>query len=244
LRNLKLIIAYDGSNYQGWQIQPQAETIQGVLEEKLKLITGETPRLHAAGRTDAGVHALGQVVNFSLKHHIPASSLLLALNSTLPKDIVINDIQEVAPDFQARYCARSKKYVYRILQQPQPSPFERHYAWHIRKFLDIESMRCSARYLIGSHNFASFQGAGCTAKNLVKTINEIDFQQNSHILSIVISGDGFLRHMVRNIVGTLIEVGRGKLPPDEIKVILEACDRRAAGPTAPPRGLYLAKVEY
>jgi tRNA pseudouridine38-40 synthase len=244
LRNLKLTIAYDGAHYRGWQIQPEGKTIQGVLEEKLGLITGEAVRLHAAGRTDAGVHALAQVANVTIQHHIPVLSLQKALNSMLPGDIAINDIQEVESDFQARYGAKIKTYVYRILQQPYPSPFERWYAWHIPRLLNLENMRRSAEHLLGSHNFASFQGSGCCAKNLVKTIHVIDFQQDNHILSIKIQGDGFLRHMVRNIVGTLVETGRGKLSPDDVKTILAARDRTQAGPTAPPQGLYLAKVEY
>jgi tRNA pseudouridine38-40 synthase len=244
LRNLKLTIAYDGSHYQGWQVQPRGRTIQGVLEEKLRLITGEAVRLQAAGRTDAGVHAWGQVANFTTQHHIPAFSLLKALNSMLPRDIVVQEIQEVAPDFQARYQAKSKRYVYRILQQPHPSPFERQYAWHIPRPLAVAKMRRAAEHLLGRHHFGSFQASGCGAKNLIKTVHRLDFQQNSHILRLEICADGFLRHMARNIVGTLVEVGWEKLSPDEVKSILEAHDRTRAGVCAPPQGLYLAEVEY
>jgi tRNA pseudouridine38-40 synthase len=215
-----------------------------VLEEKLATITGEAGRLQAAGRTDAGVHAWGQVANFTTQHHISPISLLKALNSLLPRDMVINDIQEMELDFQARYAAKSKKYVYRILIQPYPSPFERQYAWHIPRPLEVEKMRQAAEHLLGKHHFGSFQGSGCGAKNLVKTVYSLDLEQNGYILKINICADGFLRHMVRNIVGTLVKVGRGKLTPDELKTILEARDRTQAGPTAPPQGLYLAKVEY
>ncbi len=244
MRNLKLSIAYDGTNYRGWQVQPRDKTIQGTLEEKLSKITGESVRLQAAGRTDAGVHALKQVANFTTAHHIPAPSLLKALNSMLPDDIVINDIAEVEPDFQARYWAKSKKYIYRFLQQPYPSPFERRYAWYIRKPLNIEQMRQATKYLLGEQHFGSFQAAGCSARNPVKTIYQLDFQENCQLLSFTVKADGFLRHMVRNIVGTLVEVGRGKLPPAELQTILAAQDRTQAGPTAPPQGLFMAEVEY
>ncbi len=244
MRNLKLIIAYDGTHYHGWQLQAEDRTIQGALEEKLSLITAEAIRLNAAGRTDARVHAWGQVANFTTQHHIPAPALQKALNSMLPEDIVIIDIQEVEPDFQARYHAKSKNYVYRILHQPYPSPFERRYAWYIKKPLEVEKMRRAAEYLLGEHHFGSFQGSGCSTKNPVKTVYSLNFQPNSHILTIDIKASGFLRHMVRNIVGTLVEVGRGKISPDDVKTILKTQNRTQAGPTAPPQGLYLAKVEY
>jgi tRNA pseudouridine38-40 synthase len=244
LRNLKLTIAYDGTHYQGWQLQAKGMTIQGALEEKLSLITGEPIRLKAAGRTDAGVHAWGQVANFTTEYLIPTPALQKALNSMLPGDIVIIDIQEMEPDFQARYHAKSKNYVYRILHQPHPSPFERQYAWYIRKPLETEKMRQAAEYLLGKHHFGSFQASGCSAKNPVKTIYSLNLQPNSHILIGDIRASGFLRHMVRNIVGTLVAVGLGKISPDDVKTILDARDRTQAGPTAPPQGLYLAKVEY
>lgn len=244
MRNLKLTIAYDGTHYLGWQVQPKGKTIQGVLEKKLTLITGEAVRLQAAGRTDTGVHAWGQVANFTTRHHIPVPALQKALNSMLPGDIVILDIQEVELDFQARYSAKSKNYVYRILHQPYPSPFERQYAWYLRKPLEVENMRQAANYLLGEHHFGSFQGSGCNTKNPVKTIYKLNFKPNSHILDIQFQASGFLRHMVRNIVGTLVEVGRGKLSPGEVKTILGVRDRTQAGPTAPPQGLYLAGVEY
>ncbi len=244
MRNLKLTIAYDGTNYQGWQAQSTGSTIQGVLEGKISRITSESVRLHAAGRTDAGVHALQQVANFTTSHNIPTPSLAKALNSMLPDDIVINDIEEVEPDFQARYRAKSKKYIYRFLQQPRPSPFERQYAWHIRKPLDIDKMRQAAQSLLGEHHFGSFQGSGCNARNPVKNIHQLDFQENCQILSFSIKASGFLRHMVRNIVGTLVDVGQNKLAPAELETILAAKDRTKAGPTAPPQGLFMAEVEY
>jgi len=244
MRNLKLILAYDGTGYHGWQRQPAKKTLQGVLEAKLGQILAEPVRVWAASRTDAGVHAWTQVVNFTTQRHIPSMGLLRGLNSMLPQDIVIKEVCEVEPSFQARFCAKRKKYVYRILQAPYPSPFERHYAWYIPYPLALEPMQEAAGHLVGTHTFTSFQGSGCGAKNPIRTVYELTLSKSEHILNITIRADGFLRHMVRNIVGTLVEVGRGRLTPEDVGHILAAGDRTLAGPTAPPQGLYLAEVEY
>jgi len=245
LRNIKLVLEYDGTNYHGWQVQPGLRTIQGVLEGALRRMFAAKINLYGAGRTDAGVHAWGQVANFLLEHSLALDKLILGLNSLLPADIVVRAAAEVAPDFQARYSARSKTYVYRLYNRRLPSAFERNYAWHIPYALDVAAMRQAAECLLGEHDFSAFQAAGCVARNPVRRILGIDFSKEAvDVWRISITANGFLRHMVRNIIGTLVEVGRKRRPPEWVAEVLASRSRQLAGRTAPPQGLFLARVEY
>lgn len=244
LRNLRLIIEYDGTNYHGWQRQKEALTIQGEIEDTIHSISGERVKLVSSGRTDAGVHALGQVANFHTKSSLDAISWQRALNSLLPQDISIKKADFVPLEFHSRYSAKSKVYRYVILNQLLPSVFYKDYAWHIPYPLNLRRMRKGMRYLLGTHDFSSFQASSYIVKNPVRTIRYIEMEKRMNFITIIIEADGFLHHMVRNIVGTLVEVGRGKIGPEEVKRILVLKDRRKAGPTAPPHGLYLVEVRY
>ncbi len=245
MRNIKLIIEYDGTNYQGWQKQSKGETIQGVIEEKLKKITSEDIHLIGSGRTDAGVHALGQVANFKTNSNIDIYSLQRALNSLLPKDIVIKKVEEVELDFNARKNAKSKLYEYRILNQELPSPFLRTYAWHIPYKLNWIEIRRATQIIIGEHDFSSFRSAGSAVKNSIRKIFRAEWKKGKEgLILFEVEANGFLKQMVRSIVGTLVEVGRGKINSEEFKIILESKDRSKAGPTAPACGLFLKGVKY
>jgi tRNA pseudouridine38-40 synthase len=240
---LKLIVEYDGTDYHGWQIQPDSPTIQGVLEDAIRRMLAESVRVAAAGRTDAGVHAAGQVVSLKLQRAVPADTLLRGLNALTPRDISIRDAMVVPDDFDPRRAARSRVYVYRIWNARWPSPFWRRYAWHVAHSLDIERMRAAAAGLVGEHDFASFQAAGCDADNPVRCVLRSELASAGPLLTYTIEATAFLRHMVRNIVGTLVEVGDGSRAPD-VSALLAARDRTAAGPTAPACGLCLSRVNY
>lgn len=245
MRNIKLIIEYDGTNYLGWQIQPKGETIQGVIEDKLKRITGEDVHLIGSGRTDSGVHALSQVANFKTNSQIDISSLQRALNSLLPKDIVIKKVEEVDLNFNARKDAKSKVYEYRILNQEIPSVFLRAYAWHVPYKLNWSEIKKATKTIIGEHDFSSFRSSGSNVKNNVRKILKAEWNKTQDgLILFEVEANGFLKQMVRSIVGTLIEVGRGKIDAQEFKNILESKDRRKAGPTAPAYGLFLKEVKY
>ena len=250
-RNIKLLLAFDGTGYAGWQKQKAEKTVQGTIEEHLNTMTGEDICLHGSGRTDAGVHALGMVVNFHTTAKIPCQGFLQGLNSMLPKDIRVLAASEVGPDFHARRDARGKTYWYNFTVRPIQLPTERLYAAHVPGDLDFEAMRRGLSCLVGMHDFSSFEGAGSRdpesgGRGAVRTIIEafLEADDGRHIHRIVITGDGFLRHMVRNIVGTVFEVGRGRLAYSEVAAILAAKDRSAAGPTAPAAGLFLKEVYY
>ena len=244
MANVKLTIAYDGSGYHGWQRQPSQPSIQQVLEEKLSLICGERIVLYGAGRTDAGVHARGQVANFKSKRRLEPQVWVRALNGLLPNDIAVLKAELAEDDFHARYAAREKHYRYRILQGALPCPFERRYSWHLPCRLDLSLMRQAAACLRGRHDFASFQAAGGRVASTVRELRQLRLSSEGRLLIIDSIGDGFLRHMVRNIVGTLVQVGRGKITAGGVREILQARDRRLAGPTAPAQGLCLMKVSY
>lgn len=245
MRNIKLIIEYDGTNYLGWQIQPKGDTIQGVIEEKLKRITGEDIHLIGSGRTDAGVHALGQVANFKTNSRIDILSLKKALNSLLPKDIVIKKVEEVDLNFNARKDVKSKVYEYRILNQDTPSAFLRAYAWHIPYKINWNEIKKATQILIGEHDFSSFRSAGSKVKNNIRKILRAEWKKGQEgLILFEIEASGFLKQMVRSIIGTLIEVGKTKIDAQEFKNILESRDRRKAGPTAPAHGLFLKEVKY
>lgn len=249
MRFLKLTLAYDGTAYAGWQVQPGQPTIQTALEEALQKITGESIRAVASGRTDAGVHAIGQVVSLSTDSQIPAGELQRALNGNTPLDIVVLDVAEAPDGFHAIRDAVSKRYRYVIQDGPLRDVFARNYAWHVvPRPLDLAAMRTAARQLVGTHDFASFEASGSERATSVRTVSDLDLERceanGFDRIVLEIQADGFLYNMVRNIVGTLVEVGRGAQPPEWVGQVLAAKDRKLAGPTAPPQGLFLLHVEY
>lgn len=248
MRCIKLTLAYDGTAYLGWQRQAKGKTIQGVLEEALTQITGSSCRIVASGRTDAGVHALGQVVAVWMEHHLPVSVLQKALNAVLPADIVVLAAEEMAPTFHPIRDAKRKRYRYYLWDAPTRPVFWRHYVWHFWRGLDCEKMQQGARYLIGHHDFSAFETHGAKRKSSTRTIFGLEVtRQEADLPQLIVfdvQADGFLYNMVRNIVGSLVEVGRGARPPEWIGQVLASRDRRNAGPTAPPQGLFLVSVSY
>lgn len=245
MRNLKIILEYDGSGYHGWQRQKQLRTVQQVLEESITRITGERTAVHGSGRTDTGVHALNQSAHFKTNTSIGAANLLAALNSCLPPDIVIKEVQEVPASFHARFDVQSKTYMYQIFNGPIRPVLYRPYTWHLRAPLDLCLMEKGLSLLVGCHDFSAFCGKKQDGVNCVRTIKDARLERkNSDIIRIYLEADGFLRYMVRSIVGTLAEIGKGKKPPEALIDILEAKDRNTAGATAPPQGLFLLNVKY
>ncbi len=244
LRNIKLTLSYDGTDFNGWQHQKGLRTVQGVLEDALDKIFPSYSRLVSAGRTDAGVHALGQVVNFFTPASMETGSIKRALNSLLPEDVYVRSAEDVEPAFHARFMAESKTYVYIIDTAVDMNPFIRKYALQVSGSLDIRGMEIAAGALVGEHDFSSFMGSGSSVKTVTrKVFVSTVFVKGSRVYYII-RGSGFLRHMVRNIVGTLIKVGQAKIDPEDIVYIMNARDRTKAGPTAPPQGLYLLGVSY
>ena len=246
-RTLRLTLEYDGADYVGWQRQPTGASIQGALEQALAPMHGGPVTVHGAGRTDAGVHASGQVASVVLASHLDDATIGRALNAALPATIRVLAVATAAADFHARFSATAKTYEYRIVNAPLVSAFLHRYVWHVSQPLDIEAMRTAAGPLIGTHDFAGFQGTGSSVPTTERTILALDLEAGAGFdlpLVLRITGDGFLRHMVRNIAGTLVEVGRGRWDPWRPVTILESRDRAAAGPTAPPHGLFLTHVAY
>lgn len=244
MKRIGMVVAYDGTNYCGWQIQPNGITIQGVLNKCLTDLLGEKIEVMGASRTDAGVHALGNVCVFDTNTRIPGEKISFALNQSLPEDIRIQLSEEVEPDFHPRYTDSEKTYEYRILNRTFPVPTERLYSYFYHYKLDEKKMREATSYLIGRHDFASFCGSGAQVKSTIRTITSAMVERDGDIITIRISGTGFLYNMVRIIAGTLIEIGNGQYPPERMKSIVEACDRSAAGPTAPACGLTLIGIRY
>lgn len=245
IRNIKMVVAYEGTRYAGFQRQAGGvETIQGVLEAAIARITGSVVNVVGAGRTDAGVHALGQVVHFNSETRLGESQLLKALNAVLPRDIVIREVSEVPTEFHSRFSAISKTYSYRIWNDPVRPVFHREWLYHHKYSLDTAAMQEAAALLIGQHDFKSFQASGSSVKSTVRTVHFCELTADGPELLIRINADGFLYHMVRNIVGTLILVGTGRLSLSGFEAVLAACDRNAAGPTAPASGLCLEEVFY
>jgi len=241
--NVKLVVEYDGTNYHGFQIQPNGNTIQEELERAIKKIVKDDFILYCAGRTDAGVHALGQVCNFMCDVNIPLDNLCIALNGYLPSDIVILSANAVSDNFNSRYSAKNRLYKYRILNRVEPSAILGRYSWHIRKELDVNAMVEASDILLGSHDFKAFTVAHvdeCT----IRHISCIDIYKESECIYIDIKANAFLRSMVRNIVGTLVEIGLGKRKSKEMQVILDSKDRQNAGVCAPAKGLLLVEIEY
>lgn len=243
MRNVKLIIEYDGTNYAGWQIQPNGVSVQEMIEKAIAEITRERVKLIGSGRTDAGVHAAGQVADFQTSTSIPAESLVHAINTKLPPDIAIVRAEDVAEDFHARYSAKWKTYRYTILNRDVRSPLSRGRAHHVRETLDVASMRRAAEYLIGTHDFAAFRSQP-TKKSSVRTITLASVAQHGRFIEITITANGFLYNMMRTIAGTLIEIGLGKREADSVAALIASRDRSQAGPTAPPQGLCLLHVDY
>lgn len=245
MRRVKLTIAYDGTAYRGFQVQPGAATIQSVMEEALGRLLQERVRLRAAGRTDAGVHARRQVVDFADGGRRDPETIVRGGNALLPPDIRILSAEEAAPSFDARRHAKAKEYRYVLLLRPVASPFLSRYAWHLGRPLDTAAVREGLEPLLGEHDFSAFRGQGCTARTTVRTILRAELVSGSPAHCVVsVTGNGFLRHMVRSIVGTLVEAGTGRIPPARVSSILASGDRRMAGPTAPPQGLFLWHVSY
>jgi tRNA pseudouridine38-40 synthase len=247
MRTIKLTTEYDGTNYVGWQRQPNGVSIQGLLEDALAPLEGAPVAVHGAGRTDAGVHALAQVASATLTTRHDSPTLFRALNAVLPDDVRVLAVEEAAPDFHARFSAVAKTYEYRIVNAPIVSAFGYRFAWHIPQPLDVAAMREAAARLTGRHDFAAFQGAGSAVASTERTVERVEWEDGGGIdrpLVLRITGDGFLRHMVRNIVGTLVEIGVGRWEAGRMPALLEGRDRAQAGPTAPPRGLFLAGVRY
>jgi tRNA pseudouridine38-40 synthase len=245
MRRVQLTLTYDGTAYRGFQVQPNGPTIQSVTEEALSRLLQEPVRLRAAGRTDAGVHAREQVVDFADSGDRSTETILKGGNALLPPDIRIVFAGEVPLSFNARRDAKEKEYRYFLHLHPVASPFFSRHAWHIEKPLDLDSIRKGLTHLVGEHDFASFQGQGCTAKTTVRTIFRAELGElHPPLRFIAISGGGFLRHMVRNVVGTLVDVGKGRYPPERVWELFSLRDRAAAGPTAPAHGLFLWSVMY
>jgi tRNA pseudouridine38-40 synthase len=245
ISNYRLIIEYDGSGFHGWQKQKNDRTVQGEIENALSVMAGKKIVINGSGRTDAGVHAYGQVANFKCESDLSPQTFQKGLNSLLPNDIVIRDCSYADISFHARYDVTRKRYHYQILNQYLPAAINRHYVWFIRKPLDVKMMNAAAGHLVGSHDFKAFEGTGSPRSSTIRNVFRAELQQNDAAnIVFEIEADGFLRFMVRNIVGTLVDVGHGKLTPDEFKEVLRTKDRRLAGATAPPQGLFLMRVEY
>jgi len=255
MRHIKLTLQYDGTNYSGWQVQKKGATIQGLLEDALFTTTGDRTRITGAARTDAGVHALQQVAAFSTGSLLEPHIFVKALNGNLPPDIRVIKAEACENDFHPRYDAKDKTYSYIIYKTSAYSVFLEKYSWSIPYKLNCETMREAAFYLEGEHDFSCFRASGCSSKHPVRTIQAIEvsellsiefigFHFDVPVIKISVTANAFLRHMARNIVGTLVEIGRGKYPPLWMKEVLQSKDRKLAGKTAPARGLFLEKIRY
>lgn len=249
MRTIKLTIEYDGTRYVGWQIQPKGRSVQGEITRAVRRMTGEENHVIGSSRTDAGVHALGQAAHFRTQTMIPPAGFMRGINSMLDKDISVIKAEEADADFHAQKNARSKLYRYMILNSDAPSGLLAFRCWHIRDRLDLKAMQEASKCLIGEHDFKSFQAAGSSAKDAFRKINDITirkgrYQDHGGAIFIEIQGNGFVYHMVRNIVGTLVKIGKGRAAPSEMEKILNARERKRAGATAPALGLYLAKVTF
>lgn len=244
MKRIKLTVAYDGTNYCGWQVQPNGITIEEVLNRALSRLTGEEIRVIGASRTDSGVHARGNVAVFDSNTSIPPERITYALNQYLPEDIAVVRSEEVPADWHPRYCDCTKTYEYHILNAEVPDPTRRLTTYFVSYKLDLAKMQQAAEYLVGMHDFASFCNIHTDVEDTVRTIYELQVLKKEDELTIRIRGNGFLYNMVRIIVGTLLRVGRGFYTPEQVKEILEARDRQAAGVTAPPQGLMLLEIVY
>lgn len=243
-RRIFLQVAYDGTNYHGWQIQKNAVSVEGVLQKALQELLQENIELIGASRTDAGVHAMGNVAVFDTDTRIPAEKIAYAVNRYLPEDIVVQSSKAVPNDFHPRYADSRKTYEYRILNTRFPNPILQKYMHFYYGKLDVESMKKAAGYIVGEHDFASFCAAGAQVQTTVRRVYSMDVGREKDVITLSICGNGFLYNMVRIIAGTLIEVGSGKIPPEQMKEIIDGCDRSLAGATAPAKGLHLVRIDY
>lgn len=244
MKRVMMRVAYDGTDYCGWQFQPGSPTVEGVLNQALSELLGETIVVTGASRTDSGVHALGNVAVFDTETRIPPEKISYALNQRLPEDIVVQESGEVAPDFHPRHCNSTKTYEYRILNREFPLPTERRDSYFTYRKLDVKIMQDAAKYVIGTHDFASFCSAHAQTETTVRTVYDCTVKQTGDMICIRVTGAGFLYNMVRIIAGTLLEIGCGARKPEEMKDIIAACDRSAAGPTAPAHGLTMIGIEF
>lgn len=243
-RNIKLVVSYDGVNYSGWQQQPGKHTIQGELQKAIGELTGFVVKVSGTSRTDAGVSALGQVVNFIIKSPVPTENFVKALNHRLPRDIKVLEASEVPLDFDASSSAKSKLYRYKIFTGKNANALQNRNCWHRPGALDVAAMDAAAKMLVGTHDFKSFAAAADKRETSVRTVIRCDVTAEDKWVYIDIEANRFLYNMVRNIVGTLVEIGRGRWQPEKMKEILAAADRTVAGPTAPPEGLCLIRIDY
>jgi tRNA pseudouridine38-40 synthase len=245
VKNFKLLVEYDGTGFHGWQRQKSDRSVQAEIEAALAVMTRQAVTLNGSGRTDAGVHALGQVANFRCDTRLTAPDFLKGLNRLLPADVVIRGCQPVAMDFHARYDARGKTYCYRILNRPLPAAIGRQYAWHIRSTLDLGALQRAAGFLVGRHDFKAFEGAGSPRSHTVRDLRRVEVRAGAEDrIDITFEANGFLRFMVRNLTGTLVTVGLGKRSPEAVRAILRSRDRSRAAATAPACGLFLVAVHY
>ncbi len=244
MRTIKLVIEYDGTAYCGWQVQPHCPSVQARLEQAVADLTGERARVHGASRTDSGVHAMGQVAHFHTASAIPGAQFARALNAHLPRDISVRSSEDAADDFHARFHARAKLYHYLVENARTRPVLDRHRVWWVSWPLDTDALEKAAELLVGTHDFTSLADAGRAGEENVRTVHCATWSRAGRRLTFAIAGNGFLHKMVRCVVGTLLEVGRGARPPEWIAQVLAARDRTAAGPTAPPHGLHLVRVDY
>jgi len=245
MNRYKIIIEYDGTNYVGWQGQKNQASIQETIETAIYNLSGEKVELFASGRTDTGVHALGQVAHFDLKKTFRPFQIMMGLNDHLMKSaIAILDCEKVDENFHSRFKAKMRHYRYDILNRRARAVLQANRVWQIPYELDVMAMEKAAKYLIGKHDFSSFRDAQCQSSSPIRTIENIIINKENNLISITISAKSFLQHMVRNIVGTLMLIGSGKIPAEKMKKILEAKDRRKSGPNAPSCGLYLLRIDY
>jgi tRNA pseudouridine38-40 synthase len=244
MRNVRLIVQYDGTDYAGYQAQPGRSTIQGELQKALSSLLAEDVRVVGASRTDAGVHAKGQVVSFTTQNVIPIARIVSALNALLPRDIACIQADEASAEFHPQYAALRKQYSYRILNRELPSPFAARYSWHVRQALDLQAMNEGTGFLVGTHDFAAFRAAGGSARTSIREILSLKVAAQEDFFEVHVEGNGFLYMMVRIIVGTLVDVGLGRMTPRRVGDILTSRDRGQAGITAPPQGLTLVRIDY
>lgn len=244
LRRLKLVLSYDGARYRGWQIQPDGPSIQSELADAIQKVTGRRSIPIGSGRTDAGVHALGQAAHFDTPSRLPVDRMRLALNHYLPRDIVVREATDVPPDFHARKSAAWKLYRYVFHDGPTPDLFFARYCWKVKSRLDVVRMRDAARCVLGTHDFRCFETQWPNRRSSVRTVRRCDVSRLGDFVWIDVESNGFLYNMVRAIAGTLRDVGRGRIPPQAVRAAIQSGSRSSAGPTAPARGLFLVRVEY
>jgi len=243
LRRIKLTLEYDGTDFSGWQVQPDQRTVQGVIEEGLRNIMGSPIRVIGSGRTDAGVHALEQIAHAEVTRGIPAVNIMMGLNSALPRDVRVLECEDTTETFHAQRSATGKTYRYVILNGPRPTALDRYRVWYIRKPLDLETMREGAGHLVGEHDFAAFKSAG-DETTTVRNLRELGVSREGNCIVLNFEANGFLKHMVRNLTGALVEVGLGKFVPEDMRRLLDSRSRENSPIKAPPQGLTLIQVTY